>query len=467
MSLHQPMNMPNANRSRVAVAQPNTTSWWWLGLILCAMAYGSLIPFDLDVRSIGWPTLSLWHSIGFQHSTAEDFLSNIVFYIPFGFVVAAHFGRRSVSFGVRVVLTALAAVLLSVCMESLQAAAQSRTASWIDVYSNAWGAILGAVLTCQAAQFVFHRPIKWLGNAKYMTLATLGSVFTLAVLIYNLIPLDFVRGLPGLEANFRSAKWSLLTSRPVPLDMPPYAALARELTGASWFAMLGFIHARLAMQKYKSWMDMFLSAVKHTVILVCLVEFLQLFFQSHVFDFATIVLRVLAAIMGAWMAIFVVTQSPRKLWKSNRTLFGVLLGCGVIFQIIMLTARHYDPRFGWADVSLTASIHWLPFYALWHLPVLLALAKIASVLVIYGSLGVSLYVLSSCFNMTKPRWLLCAFFVATLATLMEALDFLRPTGHADVTTPLLAVLSVGLAAKVWLFMKPKFSNQQSTTNPAV
>ncbi|NII11151.1 VanZ family protein [Oleiagrimonas sp. C23AA] len=109
-----------------------------LAICVCLIIYGSLFPFH------GWRTpgdfSQLVSAAALKDVSRSDILANILFYMPFGFLAGL---RRPLRATVAIVLAAL---MLSLSLETLQAFIPGRVASWLDVITNVCGAGLGALL---------------------------------------------------------------------------------------------------------------------------------------------------------------------------------------------------------------------------------------------------------------------------------------------------------------------------------
>lgn len=114
-----------------------------LGACVCLVIYGTLYPFT------GWRTPGNFHRLlsaaALDHVSAADVLANVFLYMPLGFLSALGRSLRTIP----VIL--LAALLLSLGVEILQAFLPERVASWLDVATNVFGAGVGAVLATSAA----------------------------------------------------------------------------------------------------------------------------------------------------------------------------------------------------------------------------------------------------------------------------------------------------------------------------
>jgi VanZ family protein len=114
-----------------------------LAASVVAILYGCLYPFDIDVSAAALP--------GWEPTSRGDLVANVLLYLPFGFLFAwVAAGRRT---AVVVLLTAVAlGLMLSLGAEILQSGSATRTASTADILINAAGTAFGVV-----AYFVFRR----------------------------------------------------------------------------------------------------------------------------------------------------------------------------------------------------------------------------------------------------------------------------------------------------------------------
>jgi VanZ family protein len=127
------------------------TSAWPLAQAYAALiVYASLYPFSgwRDQGIAPWAFLaSPWP----KYWTGFDIAANVAGYAPFGFLLALSFLRRGgkpvmPSNGSAILVAALVAGLLSLCMEALQSYLPSRVPSNLDFAMNTLGALIGAAL---------------------------------------------------------------------------------------------------------------------------------------------------------------------------------------------------------------------------------------------------------------------------------------------------------------------------------
>src|SRR3982751_5788868 len=128
-----------------------TSAWPLAAAYILLVVYASLYPFTgwrnqeiapWEFLFAGWP----------KYWTGFDVATNVVGYIPLGFLLALSFLRRgspggaAVSTGSGIGVAALAASVLSFAMEALQTYLPARVPSNLDFGLNTLGALLGAIV---------------------------------------------------------------------------------------------------------------------------------------------------------------------------------------------------------------------------------------------------------------------------------------------------------------------------------
>lgn len=138
------------------------------------------------------------------------------------------------------------------------------------------------------------------------------SMLTLGLFVYNLAPFDFVMTTDALHASFGRAHWGLMSNLVPTVGALPFASLAKLLTSAGWFSVLGYLLVLAGRERGRHPVFRLGSALLDGLILAALVEFMQLFIRSHTFDASLMMLRSLGLIFGAWYAAFMATGTvPR------------------------------------------------------------------------------------------------------------------------------------------------------------
>ncbi|MEA2774574.1 MAG: hypothetical protein QOD93_7536 [Acetobacteraceae bacterium] len=117
-----------------------------LALVTLFIVYGSLYPFQFHppagTAGLFRTLFGTWQ----EWDRRGDLLSNILLYMPFGFL-ATHTSPGRAPAAVRALLAILAGTALSVGMELTQFYDEGRVTSMGDVYANAIGSTVGATLS--------------------------------------------------------------------------------------------------------------------------------------------------------------------------------------------------------------------------------------------------------------------------------------------------------------------------------
>lgn len=413
-----------------------------IGLVL----YGSLIPLDFDpsvfglggglgLSGLGWPVPSL-----------EDLLTNLLVYVPLGMSLVACVrgsARRKLAF---VPLALLAGAAVSLSAEVLQAGLAQRHASWFDVIFNIVGTAGGAVAVVAFSPLtprVIDRLRHSLTSTPWMT-AT--SCLTLGIIFYNLMPFDLVTTTAELHDSFREAKWTLATPRGASSEGRPFGALVAALGGAAWFAALGFFSAKARREAAVPRSVALVRAAMFGGLLAASVEFLQLFTKSHVFDSATLGLRGIAAVFGAWLAISMSdlpSLFPLRSGRGGRWSLFVLAALG-LFQIALVLIRPLDAQVAFPHAFDLSAVRWLPCESLWQRPMSRASSVVVLAMITYGAFAITAAFFLRQLSVRRA-WLMAAGLTAALAIAGEALQVMSQVGTPDATEPVLALGAVLVA----------------------
>lgn len=457
-----------AGAAETSASSDLQTHWWVFG-----------IDRSILERSIGQSFELFQTSI----TSIEDVITNILVYIPIGLAVVLCVRRRGnqvedrkpkvdslpprpltsdprpstrtthgqlagPSRWRRVGIAVLIGAVLSLLVELLQTGIAARVASWTDVIFNVFGAAAGAVLGVGLIG-PGRSAAAWLRrHLAARPYATLGSLLTLALLLYGLAPFDFVTDTEGLHASFRRARWDLTSVRTPGLGEPPLAMLVAQLTGAAWFAVLGYVLALARSKAERPTHEGLVAALTQGVALAAVVEFMQLFTLSHRFDLGSLALRVLAVMFGVWFALFMMERVLDPRWRRRPCLAaptGLLAGV-ILFQVLAILLSAANPgQWSIADVGATR-MQWIPFLALWYRPMANVATEVLSVLVVYGTLSLTVGVLLRRLRLGRAGLVTLAI-VGLVASLPEAMQLVSTAGTPDLTSPLVACAAfAGVAA---------------------
>jgi VanZ family protein len=117
--------------------------FWLVAIVIGAIAYVSLYPFNPKAGSAQIGVLTAIRDLTFARAGREDRLSNVLLYIPLGFVLLLALETRLARLPA-IVLSVLCAAVLSFSMEVSQTYVSERVPSLMDFALNTLGAAIGA-----------------------------------------------------------------------------------------------------------------------------------------------------------------------------------------------------------------------------------------------------------------------------------------------------------------------------------
>jgi len=413
-------------------------------LILSALtAYGSLLPFDFHIERLGVVRLTL------AETGAADIQTNLLVYAPIGASLALFLTRRGFGKFAAILAAVLGGSALSLALESAQTLLPSRVASWTDVLLNATGSLLGGVTALLIASTggAMLREIRRERTERPFTLAA--SLLTIGLLVYHILPCDFVTTTSQLRQAFARAEWNPL-SIPTTTVAEALRQFVGDLSCATWFLLLGGLRGLAGLEAGRRPLISVGSAIKRGFALIVTIECLQLFTQSHVAQTNSVVMETMALTLGAWSGAFVLGD-PQALTPQERVsprLVWVPVVCALIFvqvTLLLLPGMNCwtEGTWSWASVGRLR----LPFDALWRQPGLHGLLSALGTVVTYATLSASVSVLLMR-TAIRRAGLLTALVVLGVAALSETLRAGSGFGTADVTALPLALLGVGLSSRV-------------------
>lgn len=131
-------------------------------LYLLMLVYASLYPFQgwrlPEQELLGWLALKMP-----AHPSKSDLLVNVIAYVPFGFLLLRLFRERGGS-APAFLLAAFAGTALSFAMELTQSCLPSRNPSSLDLLTNGFGTVAGALLALSWQGSA--APAGWLGRLR-------------------------------------------------------------------------------------------------------------------------------------------------------------------------------------------------------------------------------------------------------------------------------------------------------------
>lgn len=350
----------------------------WLLWVIALVAYCSLLPFELNASRLSGV---IGPGLTFMQGGLADALTNVALFVPLGFLFLLAQKERETKSPWRLCVAAILSGVLSFLLEWGQTWSIGRVGSWNDVRCNVVGGMLGAaaaiVVTGWRQSMLGGWP-RWLA-ARREGIAVVALM--LGLLFFHLLPFDVVRNTAGLHQSFVRAEWSLGGGRAATPGDPPFSNMVHQLLTAAWFSLLGFLLWRAERKSATCELEAGLRIIIQGMGLIVVIEFLQLFSRVHVFDVASILLRIIALWLGVWVGSAIRNWPQVTESKGYRFL-------GAVGAMLLVGLAVAGERQGWPDWGALAAIQivdW-PMESLWRLPTNYAVLEIAEACAIYTPL---------------------------------------------------------------------------------
>ena len=149
-------------------------------IVIIAIAYGSLYPFDFDFAELSERTLEAFLGSWRARSSRGDLLGNIILFMPFGFIGTIATVDRSHALR-RAVLVLVAAAIFATVLQFAQLYLPSRTAALNDVFWN----LLGTAVGCLGGIVLSKHVGDWLRQGQGLQLVPLAFLGCWAALRLN------------------------------------------------------------------------------------------------------------------------------------------------------------------------------------------------------------------------------------------------------------------------------------------
>ncbi|MCK5826533.1 MAG: VanZ family protein [Desulfuromusa sp.] len=132
------------------------------------LVYASLMPYDFNFATdFKWAlnrALSHWPINPHARVSGSDILSNLILYIPLGFLIAAQLNNKWTSWFKCCFFAFVFCSLTSLAVETAQAATFSRTASVTDWVMNSLSGFIGSYIGARYGQWSWHKSCDWISR---------------------------------------------------------------------------------------------------------------------------------------------------------------------------------------------------------------------------------------------------------------------------------------------------------------
>lgn len=400
----------------------------WCVLLALLIGYGSLLPFEW--RRAADFTFSDWSWISMVPGSPEDIVVNVLLYAALSALAVC--GSRARLGLIRPLAILIGAGLLSGVCELSQHFVASRVTSLADFLCNLAGAAIGIAIGAQLRRSV----PRWAASASAAFVAGpyqfASAAMSIALLLYGLAPFDFVTGVDALHRSFGRAN--------LQLSMQFTAIPGNALAEAGWFVFVGLLAAVGAMERARPRGEAVISAVRHGLIVIVVIELMHVLLRSQAYESSAIMLRVAAVTLGAWVGAFWIEPAdlPRRLSEVSPH----ALATAIFLVMAYLIAAGVD---GGRLASPGHLVEWLPFVSTWQKPAAGALFELTFAAGCYFALA-SLLRMAGARGSAQPSLLTNVLMLAGLSVLCEALTWLSG-GTAGTTRPLVAMASATAAGR--------------------
>ena len=330
--------------------------------------YGTTIPFDFSASSarVGAKLQKVLEQ-PWQTASRMDIVSNILLFLPWGFLCSAWLADRGAGYAVSLIVASLTGMALSGFVEFLQLFTPTRITSLIDVATNLSGSVTGAVIGWPLARWASPLARPWLGRVVRARPMIAGSLIVAAgLMISGLVPFDVSIDLGDLETSIKSA-------RPIPFgpavdgsEFPaePWSWARETLT---WM-MVGGLFMLAFREAGRTGFRAIGGSAAAAGGLSLAIEVLQLTIRSRVTDATSVVWSLAGSMLGAMIV-------GRSGAADSRRWLGPAMA--LWFMIGMIEAWT-PPNFAWPEAPVLTSERLVPFLAYYRRTDIYALADLIS-----------------------------------------------------------------------------------------
>ena len=355
-------------------------------ILLLAIAYGSLYPFDFQLEALGGDVIDTFLGSWHAESGRGDSLGNIILFVPFGFLgtITVHSGGRTFW---RAVLVLLAAAIFATVLQFAQLYLPSRTAALNDVFWN----LLGTGVGCFGGIVLSKHVGRWLQRGQGLQLVPLFLLGCWAALRLN----PFV---PSID--FQAIKDSLK-----PLLLHPEISVVGVVVNAASWLVAAFMLQQLGMKRSRG-------------LKLGLIMLATLALEIAIVDNVVTASNVLGASI-AWILAWIVLAARARV--------PLILAAVLIAALLVQGLEPFVLR------PETATLAWIPFSdflngAMYHNTLVMVEKTF-----LYGSL---IYLLRA----AGLGWFRCTMITAAMLTCIEVAQMFFAHHTPAITDPLLAIL---------------------------
>lgn len=417
----------------------------WLLFIM----YGSFIPFQIRPVYFIDAIRQFKHIpfLNFGIVSREDWVSNILLYIPLGFFLTGWISKKTDSFNKNCLIflaVFIFCILMSVFIEFSQIFFAMRTASLNDVLANAIGSLIGIFLWFISGQGLIRAWLSAKNNSRpESALSAFLFLYMLSLFAISLFPFDFLFSAREIEL-----KYGMWKAQPFLFNVNfsirsiiQTVAEAALFIPAGGFIGLKFRHSTVTKKMVLTFLLSFFIGFG--------IEFIQFFTASGISEFFSVVVRVLGAFAGLFMVKIDFSCYEKKLKPYMKY---IIMFIFPIYLVIVLKLSGWSET-GWLDISKGFSrfdLHMmLPFYFDYFSTETRAVLSVLFNFGLYVPVGFSGWLLSS-YKKGHKAWYMRGSVILSmfLSLFIETGRLFQKGLHPDFTNIIIAGVSAAIIFKL-------------------
>jgi VanZ family protein len=409
------------------------------------IVYGTLLPFDLSASGEqAQERLRRLAEHPWRIGSRTDLISNVLLFMPWGFLLAFWRAGRGTSFVAALSLALLSGASLSAAVEIAQLYAPSRTTSVVDLATNTLGSMLGALIGWLSALRVWPRlSIEIRRMVASRPLAACALATAAGLMFAGLSPFDVSLDIGDLKAAVGKA-------RPIPFG-PPLRGPARPAEPWSWagellsWTLVGGLNALAARESGWRGARALGGVVALSGALSLAIETVQIVIPSHEMDMTSVALALVGTTVGA-SVVGRSASGPARRWITPALL--------IWGSVVALTAWT-PPTFAWPQPPFVRPERFVPFWSYYVRTSVEDLADLFGQVLAFVPLGALLAARSSMRSVAGA-----ALIGLGCGLVTEFGQLFLPDRTAELTDVLSAAVGAGLGTVLWRWGESLRSSSQ-------
>jgi VanZ family protein len=398
------------------------------------IVYGTTLPFEFSASSdvIQARVRRIWeHPL--RGGSWHDVYSNILFFLPWGFLLAIWLAKRGTSYLVAAALALVSGTVFSGLVECAQLFAVTRFPSFVDVVTNTFGSTVGGLIGWPLARWVW--PVAAVAARRTLVarpLSGCAAATAAGFLLVGVIP-------QYVNVSDAATQATKKTMRPIPF-MPPVTGVSSPSKPWLWGAELcawtlaGGVFAMAIRQSGARGVRAILATCGCAGALSATIEILQILVRGRDVDATSVVLALAGSAAGGAIVLRSAPARARDLVPGAIAVWAAAVALGL----------WSPPRFTWPEPPYMRPERLIPFWSYFYSRSLEDLADVIGQVVFFTPLGALL----------AARWWRISFPAAVAIGLAAGVAFefgqaFLPGRSVDISDAISAATGTGLGLALW------------------